>query len=232
MTCFGDNDSGQLTTGTEPGPIDVPALYQFAEIELGSAFGCGRQATGEVFCWGSNGSGQLAAPAATTMSDTLLAVTLAGPASDIAVGRNHACASVSDVVYCWGANNVGQLGDGSLMQQNAAVMATLGAGVVMKLEAGPDHTCAVQGGGSLHCWGSNQGDQLLIDEGPDDYSATPVLVPVGDLVVEDVTGGVEHACILTDTHQVHCWGPNAQGEAGVGMLGYVFTPQPIDLECP
>lgn len=233
MTCFGDNDLNQLTTGTEPGPIDMPALFQFAEIELGSAFGCGRQPTGEVHCWGNNASGQLATdPVATPTSGTLLAITLGGAAADIAVGRNHACARVEDVVSCWGANNVGQLGDGTLTQQIAPVLVTLPAGAISKLEAGPDHTCVVHGDGDLYCWGSNLGDQLLIQEGPDEYAASPVLVPTGDLVIEDVTGGVEHACILTDTHQVHCWGPNTQGEAGVGMAGYVFAPQPIDLECP
>jgi alpha-tubulin suppressor-like RCC1 family protein len=233
VTCFGANESGQLTAGIAPGPVSVAALFQFAEVELGAAFGCGRQATGEVWCWGSNASGQLATePGVTPMSDTLLTVALGGAAADLAVGRNHACARVADVVSCWGANNVGQLGDGSMAQQNAPVPAMLPAGAVSKLEAGPDHTCAVLGTGELWCWGSNQGDQLLIERGPDEFSPTPVLVPTGDLVIEDVTGGVEHACVLTDTHQVHCWGPNTQGEAGVGMAGYVFAPTPIDLQCP
>ena len=233
MTCFGANDAGQITTGVAPGPLDVPALFQFAEIELGSAFGCGRAATGEVYCWGSNASGQLAAdPMTVPTSEMLRTVTLAGAAADLAVGRNHACARVADIVYCWGANNVGQLGDGTGMQQIAPVAVTLPAGAVSRLEAGPDHTCVVLGEGELWCWGSNAGDQLLNDEGPDDFSLVPVQVPTDDVVVEDVTGGVEHACILTSTHQVRCWGPNTQGEAGVGMAGYVFAPTPIDLQCP
>lgn len=232
-TCFGDNASDQLTMGMAPGPIDVVARFQFAELELGTAFGCGRQDTGEVWCWGSNASGQLAtAPGTTPTSPVLLAVTLTGAAADLAVGRNHACARVADQVSCWGANGVGQLGDGTMMQQIAPVPVTLPAGAVSKLEAGPDHTCAVVGNGNLYCWGSNAGDQLLIAAGPDDYSATPVLVPTGGVEVEDITGGVEHACLLTNTHSVQCWGPNTQGEAGVGMAGYVFVPTPIDLQCP
>lgn len=233
MTCFGANDAGQITTGTAPGPLDVPALFQFAEIELGTAFGCGRPATGEVYCWGSNASGQLAAdPSTLPTSDMLRTIVLAGAAADLAVGRNHACARVADEVYCWGANDVGQLGDGTGTQQIAPVLAMLPPGAVSRLEAGPNHTCAVLGNGELWCWGSNEGDQLLIDQGPDEFSLVPVHVPTGDLAVEDVTGGVEHACILTSTHQVHCWGPNTQGEAGVGMAGYVFVPSPIDLQCP
>ena len=235
MTCFGDNAFGQLTTGAAPGPIDSMALFAFAEIELGQDFGCGRTATGDVYCWGNNASGQLAAsPGAVPTSDTLRNVVLmAGNAADIAVGANHACARVGAQVFCWGANDVGQLGDGLGTQSETPVQVMLPAGAIAHLESGPNHTCAIMGAGDLNCWGSNSGDQLLNETVITDFSLVPVVADIGDGVfLDDVEGGLEHACILTTTHEVLCWGPNTLGQAGIGMAGYVFEPTPIDLMCP
>jgi alpha-tubulin suppressor-like RCC1 family protein len=89
------------------------------------------------------------------------------------------------------------------------------------------------GAGDLQCWGSNTGDQLLNETVITEFSLVPVLAEIpDDVFLDDVEGGIEHACILTTKHEVMCWGPNTLGQAGVGMAGYVFEPTSIDLTCP
>ena len=66
---------------------------------------------GTVWCWGSNGFGELGA-AGGTQPDPVQ-VTLAGTATLVAAGGNSTCAVLANnSVYCWGRNNRGQLGKG------------------------------------------------------------------------------------------------------------------------
>lgn len=65
VQCWGQNDRGQLGTGSL-GPIqDVPVTVQGLGLEtpvalaLGYAHSCVRMASGAVFCWGANDHGQV-----------------------------------------------------------------------------------------------------------------------------------------------------------------------------
>lgn len=237
VSCFGSNAQNQLGTTEDvgAGPFSATFVNAVVELGLGDQFGCARTITGQVLCWGSNANGQLAAdPGAIPTSATPRTIPI-NPSSDMAVGRAHACARVSNEVQCWGRNDIGQAGDGTGVQVVTPATIALPAGTISRLEGGPDHTCALFTTGELYCWGSNAGDQLLLEPdkmGFNAYSLTPILVDVGALEVEAVTGGTQHACLLTTEHDVFCWGPNSLGQAGTGMAGYVFGPTQIALECP
>jgi alpha-tubulin suppressor-like RCC1 family protein len=236
-TCWGANGQNQLTSmAPAPGPVDVNFDTDFAEIELGGTHSCARTAAGAVHCWGGNAQGQLAAdPATVPTSPTLLAVAI-DPAADIAVGRDHSCASTDLGVMCWGRNDSGQLGDGSAMQQNAPVAAALPpeAGDIASLAAGPHHTCALTVDGELWCWGSNDRGQLMLEPdemGNDAYTHTPVRLVVGASVLAVATG-TTHTCAMVDTGEILCWGTNTEGQIGDGGTSYAFSPTPVMLECP
>lgn len=236
-TCIGNNARGQLGSAAAlaPGPTTIEGLFSFSQLEAGARHACGRTAMGELYCWGDNQQGQLAEdPLALPMSDGLRLVVVP-PAADLAVGNEHTCIRADEQVLCWGRNDVGQVGDGSQLQANTPMTVPLPAGPIERLEAGPNHTCAVMTSGELYCWGSNLGDQLRLvpDEvGFNAYSLVPVLVDVAPLNVQNVAGGLGHACVLTREHDVYCWGPNTLGQAGVGDTSYVFDPTVIDLQCP
>lgn len=237
VSCFGSNAQMQLGTAEDvaAGPFSATFVNAVVELGLGDQFGCARTITGQVLCWGSNADGQLAAdPGAIPTSAAPRTIPI-NPSSDMAVGRAHACARVSNDVQCWGRNDVGQAGDGTGVQVVTPATIALPVGTIARLEGGPDYTCALYTTGELYCWGSNAGDQLLLEPdamGFNGFSLTPVLVDVGDLDVEAVTGGTQHACLMTTEHDVYCWGPNSLGQAGTGAPGYVFAPAPIALECP
>jgi alpha-tubulin suppressor-like RCC1 family protein len=81
---------------------------------------------GSAVCWGSNMSGQSAAPA--------------GTFSFIAAGVFNTCAlTTADAVVCWGANESGQ--------------SSPPVDTFSEISVGDSHSCGVKSDGSLWCWG-------------------------------------------------------------------------------
>ncbi len=63
--CWGDNRWGNVGSGegefeTSPTPIEVPGIDDAIAIELGGYHACAERRSGELYCWGADGSGQLA----------------------------------------------------------------------------------------------------------------------------------------------------------------------------
>jgi alpha-tubulin suppressor-like RCC1 family protein len=118
----------------------------------------------QVYCWGSNPSGQLGVGGGSTTTPTKRATQ---QATAIGAGGAHTCALVvSKNVQCWGSNQTGQLGRGG-STDTAAHSDTLpvqsAAGqplVATQIGVGRDHACAVTDNGTVACWGLNQDGQL------------------------------------------------------------------------
>ncbi|MBK7398459.1 MAG: hypothetical protein IPJ34_19725 [Myxococcales bacterium] len=65
VACLGNNLHGQLGNGTTEGErslVRVEGLSDVTSIAVGGAHVCALRLDGELWCWGSNESGQLAAP--------------------------------------------------------------------------------------------------------------------------------------------------------------------------
>ena len=236
-TCFGSNDRGQLTGADAPGPVDVPSVFSFAEIDAGIGHVCGRAATGEMYCWGENGQGQLGINPATVPFSTTVRELSLPPVGDVATGSNHTCARVGDAVQCFGDNAFGQLGDGTTTDSIVSVIPTLPPSPIATLQAFGNNTCAKLGTGETYCWGDNQGDKLrMVGETVDDtLTSVPLLLDPVDssampIAVDVVAMGNAHACVLSDTHAVYCWGLSGQGQAGV-MIAQQPTPAELTIAC-
>ncbi|MCB0915840.1 MAG: hypothetical protein KDC23_09090, partial [Actinobacteria bacterium] len=196
--CWGWNMTGQL--GNDQGgldefsgfPVQVVAGQQgqsgfftdAVEVAVGGLHTCARVETeGEMYCWGSDGVGQLgdgvqgdwiARPqrvVAGETSDDPAEEFLSG-ADEVVAGSNNTCARLGYGVACWGDGEIGQLGNGQsgsglLSAEPVWVLAgeqTEGGedlGDVMELTAGFDHECAVvESTGEVYCWGYNSKGQL------------------------------------------------------------------------
>lgn len=126
-------------------------------------------ASGAVFCWGENGSGQLGNNS-TTDSRVPVAVSASGVLNgktiqEIAVGVQHSCVRADNGAYCWGTNYDGQVGDGvNGYKTTPAAVAQLPGGLtssnVTSIGAGSNRGCAVITDGRSFCWGSNQFGQI------------------------------------------------------------------------
>lgn len=115
----GTNEHGQLGTGVRaqemlPARVALPKDVYPVAVAAGGSDTCAIAATGELYCWGANGSGQLGIA---TRQDQPKPTRIAGLTEQVvgvAVMDDAVCALLRNgSVACWGDNLVGQLGRGS-----------------------------------------------------------------------------------------------------------------------
>src|SRR6476646_257167 len=107
---------------------------------------------GTVFCWGSDGAGQLGDNSRTDRSTPApIASTLSFTA--VSAGVDHTCKlATSGDIYCWGRSDSGRLGDGTGFTGLGPVK--VGGGLTFTaVSAGDAHTCAIAVSGDAYCWG-------------------------------------------------------------------------------
>jgi alpha-tubulin suppressor-like RCC1 family protein len=223
--CWGDNRAGQLGDGTTTSrhtPVAVSGLTSgVVAITAGDYHTCAVASAGALWCWGSNGNGQLG-DGTTTNRLTPVVVSGIEGATAIAAAPSHTCAVASGgAVWCWGWNGSGQLGDGTTTDALAPVAVKyLGSGVAT-VTAGGAHTCAVTSAGAVWCWGSGTAGQL--GDGNRTNALTPVSVSGLLSGAVAVTAGGSHTCALTSAGAVWCWGEN-EGKTGDGWTLWRLTP--------
>jgi hypothetical protein len=92
---------------------------------------------------------------------------------------------------------------------------------VTAIAAGNDFTCALTSGGAVKCWGYNRWG--VLGDGTTSDRATPVHVVGLGTGVRAIAAGAVHACALTSSGGVKCWGTNARGRLGDGTTTDRFT---------
>ncbi|MEX1254421.1 MAG: flexitail domain-containing putative surface protein [Dehalococcoidia bacterium] len=182
-----------------------------------------------VRCWGRNDSGQLGDGSTTQRTSPTDVLTLGSGVAQVSAGGFHTCAIANGGgVLCWGENNFGQLGDGTTTDRTSPTPVFGLQGGVVNISAGGHHTCAVLVGGSVRCWGRNNGGQL--GNGTTTNSSVPVTVTGSQNIVAVSAGGgttsgfVGHTCALTSAGGVQCWGLNDFGALGDGTTSQRTTP--------
>lgn len=126
-------------------------------------------ASGALYCWGENNSGQLG-NGTQTDSGVPIAVTASGALSgktiqDVKAGVYHTCAMASGGFYCWGRNNYGQVADGTNTAKFVPTAAlqqpgNLTSSNVVSIGAGANRSCAVISDGRTFCAGLNNSGQI------------------------------------------------------------------------
>ncbi len=191
VSCWGNNDQGQLGLGSYGNrndvfglpAIDLGAHAVVTQLSVGPFHECAVLEDHSVKCWGSNTYGELGigdtkrrGDEPGQMGDALPRVDL-GPGAEVfqvAAGDNHTCALLrGGTVKCWGLNDHGQLGVGDTKNRGDGIGALgaalpavdLGASVAVQISTFGNHTCARLQDDSMKCWGDNyQGALGLGDE--------------------------------------------------------------------
>jgi len=219
VKCWGANNTGMLGDGTTKRrltPVDVSGLTSgVAAISAGTYHTCALTTSGGVKCWGANYAGMLG-DGTKTERDTPVDVSgLTSGVAAISVDSYHTCAlTTSGGVKCWGANYHGQLGDGTTKRRLTPVDVSGLTSGVAAISVGPDYTCAVTISGGVKCWGWNNKGQLGDGTGSEQH--TPVDVSGLASGVAAISAGTYHACALTTSGGVKCWGANYHGQLGDG----------------
>ncbi|MEM9458806.1 MAG: hypothetical protein AAGF11_31805 [Myxococcota bacterium] len=243
--CWGRNEHGQLGQGDQHfiGDDELPSAIGFIdlggpveEIHTNGDQTFARLTHGVVRAWGSNAAFELGLGHTEPLGDdetpatagAAVDLTLGGPAAQIVVGADFACARLTGgAVQCWGSNDLGQLGYGQIQivgddETPADVGDVALVGPAQSLSAGAHHVCALLDDGRVQCWGANDFGQLgyatTEDVGDDETPASMGTVALGGTVVEVQAGG-HHTCARRSSGAIVCWGQGLYGQLGYGDTG-------------
>jgi hypothetical protein len=206
----------------------------FIAISAGGAHTCAIDTANEVWCWGWNGSEQLARfKSITPLSDVPIQISTNTSnqvlrARAISAGDEHTCAiDMSGAVWCWGQNmnaragiDINICGGGTTtLCEFARPNLTIASGAQFNLRftaisAARLNTCGIDTTGTVQCWGTNFRGSALTGR-----ADAPAAVGIGTAV--SVSAGGQSTCAVNNSGELFCWGNHENGELGDGT-----TPAP------
>lgn len=217
VLCWGSNNFGQL--GGAPGGVGLtPVVVAGAppgvsDIALGDGHGCLLTESGEVHCWGGNGSGQLGVGDRVSRQQPERVSGIEEPVFAIETGALHTCAvTVAGRMYCWGSNGdlqLGQEGPSSTWPSSPTGFESGVRGIAL----GDVHTCALTDDRNVFCWGAAELGQTGSELFP--TTSGPALVEL-PFAPSAISAGGRGACSVSSTGLAACWGENADGGLGNG----------------
>jgi alpha-tubulin suppressor-like RCC1 family protein len=238
LYAFGDNESGGLgfatnDTTSEPNPeptlVTLPdATGPVTAMATGERFTMVVTASGQLYTFGENGSGQLGRTANIEPNPTPTLVALPGATggvTQVAAGAGHSLAVTSTgQLYAFGYNRYGQLG--SATNNNTSnpnptptpVSLTGATGGVVQVAAGQYDSLAVTSTGQLYAFGVNTLGQLGNATNNKNFEPNPtptlVTLPGATGPVVQAAAGSVHSLALTSTGQLYAFGYNSSGQLG------------------
>lgn len=151
LRCQGYDSEGQLGRGEDEDQDPAHTVGPVRQVVAGQWHTCALDDEGQVWCWGSNESGQLALAGGKRRTPEV--VPGLDPVRQLVGTHSSMCAlTEGGEVWCWGANRGGQLArdDTSWASEPSRV----GVRKVRSLVAGGEAICALHQGGGLSCWGA------------------------------------------------------------------------------
>jgi alpha-tubulin suppressor-like RCC1 family protein len=200
-------------------PVDVSGFSDAVQISAGQGRTCAVRATGELMCWGWNGTGAIGIGGTAPFPNQFAPTPVYSNVLQVSVGAAHTCArQVDGTALCWGNNNFGQVGNASTTLRSTPTT-VIGISNVVDIAAGGDHSCAILGDGRVFCWGRNMEGQL--GNGTTMSVQTPVQIGISAV---DIELGIFHSCAVVATGDARCWGSGGSGQLGNGTLSSSTVP--------
>lgn len=222
VKCWGLGSNGQLGQGTDLdslAAVDVltgpnQRLVGATHVAAGYAHSCARLSNGQVWCWGSNTSGQLGSSAMGYFAARAGQLTTA---AEVECGAFHSAARhTSGTVSTWGDGTIGQLGLGTFASSTTPGTPSIGNLAEVVLAA--FSSCARTLSGQVLTFGT------AADLGTG--SATPSAVPIVVTTIDSATaigGGFSHYCAIVG-FESWCWGENGDRQLADGTSTSRSTP--------
>lgn len=201
-------------------------LLGLTSVSAGDRSTCAREASGKVYCWGSNTQGELGI-GSTSPPFTFRPGPVLTPQTFriVTAGFGQACGLTNaDVGYCWGRNDDGRVGDGTTTNATTPVHAFNARAFANGLLG--DHTCAIDlDTGRAFCWGHNDFGQLGTGVADANAHTLPEAIATAGPVPttwSTLSVGSSHTCGTSGT-DTWCWGRNDDGRLGDGTTTMRLT---------
>jgi len=259
MFCWGGNDEGQLgNTGTVSANIPTAGFAalsgEILNISSGAMHTCATYkgmpsvTNNRLYCWGSNGSGQLG-DNTTNPSYNMSNEILSSPTdviTNVVTGFFYSCAIVNNEAQCWGDNTSGQMGNGNntLVSIPTIVSGILSGKTIKFMAGGYAHVCAVAGilannsADELYCWGEDTSGQLA-DGNLGASSNLPVSVLKtnipSEFIAKKASLGFAHTCVIYGLPEsdllnaLYCAGQNDELQLGSAVANATSVLTPVDI---
>jgi Regulator of chromosome condensation (RCC1) repeat len=227
VSCWGENNYGQLGNGTTTGPditgpkspvpgqpcnstpTAVPGLSGVTAIAAGVYQTCAVLADKTVSCWGS-----------TTTATVPVAVVGVENAVAVAAGYEYACALLTDgTVSCWGAMGSSSANDSGPPGTAFSVTGLTDVTAISAAVTLNTTMCALRGDGTVWCWSVHSG--FLVGPPPPSGATSPVQVSGLVGVATAISVGASGACAVLSDATLWCWGNVGLGSnsAGATIVG-------------
>lgn len=204
--CWGSNALGIL--GDKSNDIiryspSVVAHESFAtKVDYGDRVGCLVDDAFDLKCWGDNINGQVGD--GTTIARTT-PVFVSYYFGTLSLGWTHSCGILtSGALYCWGDNSNGNLGDNTTTQRKTPTK--IGSYSYKDVAAGNGFTCGISTTtpytNKMLCWGK----VLNMN-----YGQVPTSINAS-ISYKAVRASQKHACGITTSNKLYCWGFNSEGQ--------------------
>ena len=181
-------------------------------VVAATEYSCALNASGQAYCWGGNGNGQLGATSSETCVDARLESSNPCSTRPLAVSGGLTLAMLSaSYSYTSALSTSGALywwGDGTTTPTPVA-----GGLTFAEVSASYSQTCGVTTSGAAYCGGN--------------ATTAPTPVPGGLTFATVSVGGYGHVCGVTTSEAAYCWGDNVSGQLGDGTTTDRPVPTPV-----
>ena len=212
ISCWGGNWTGELGAGpnffsfTSASPVSVTKISDAIAVSAGSGTTCAVRENGNVFCWGSNWSGELGTPTVQGFTTVPVAVEGITDATAVSTGGAHSCAlRETEGVSCWGTNYHGQLGHAQDSGISTKKVRVAGINNAIDVSATDQSTCATHATGEVSCWGSNWRGAVAELPASNLSPTLPVMIE-GITTAVRVSTDLGISCATLESGEASCWG--------------------------
>ena len=225
-----------INTANTSSPVSVVGGRTYSQISASLSFSATiEQTTGNAYCWGLGGNGQLGNNG---LSSTSSPVSVAGGRSfvQIAAGTTTVAAIEGSTgnMYTWGQNNVGALGINAVLTQSSSPVSVVGGRSWSKVSAGGDGStgstiAAIEAStGNAYCWGLGTSGQL--GNGLSANASSPMAVLGGRSFVQiSVAQGPLNVYAIDGNGVLWSWGSNATGFLGINTGVNALSPVSVGI---
>jgi alpha-tubulin suppressor-like RCC1 family protein len=233
VLCWGLGSFGRLGNGSSDtigdnelasniAPIGLSDGSDIIQVSLGISHSCLLNNQGKVKCFGRSTFGQTGlgySDVLTNIEDTPYLPTTK-IVTKVAAGGDHTCLLFNDkTISCFGKNDSGQLGyantANSLFQETPIQIGE----AVKDIQVSKGITCIITDSNKAKCFGSNTSGQLGIGStnniGDNETPLNSPYIELGEKIISIAASG-NHACAITISSKVYCFGNGALGKLGYG----------------